>query len=752
MQDPQELKSISSRSVLSEITAKYQHHVTYTCKVRKHGTLVYRHNSDILALLSEALWKLKQAHVEPIRSEALDTSVSTCPDPAEACNIGHVNKLIHTQIESYLCASAKCPLDYDDLNLDEQISKLWNTMCVLTQSKSEIRGTSKVNEYQSTAHHVKKVRRFFLLCAILFCTDDRCSIPMHTLMTDLVEIQGGSSVLVRILNRLGVCSSADTLARFVQLKRTASDQHHFKQLSKDAFTLVSADNLDFMHSFARVFCGHQTSSWHGTTVQVAQPLPSLSLAENDTMAEGCIASTSADNTLCAITLGDTVSLTDTAVGAPTRRDTVSLTDTAVGAPTRGDTVSLTDTAVGDHTRGDTVFLTDTAVGALTRGDTVSLTDTAVGAPTRGDTVSLTDTAVGAPTRGDTVSLTDTAVGAPTRGDTVSLTDTAVGAPTRGDTVSLTDTAVGAPTRGDTVSLTDTAVGAPTRGDTVSLTDSAVAALTRGDTVSLTDTAVGAPTRGDTVSLTDTAVGAPTLGDTVSLTDTAVGAPTRGDTVSLTDTEVGAPTRGDTVSLTDTAVGTPTRGDTVSLTDTAVGATTRRDTVSLNVPCKRVERSSPFPSPMKTTQSPLAKMLRCQRTGTEGQGPQEKTQVPELSYHPNSHSTQLALTDFLCSVREKEVVMELQGEMNAYMIRRVAVSNSSFQHPFLNLQDYYSLTRPTHTEISQVIYLEVLDVADCKDTMLTLLHSLRSKFIEERNMRWLVLEGDAKLYEILKNLT
>ena len=142
-----------------------------------------------------------------------------------------------------------------------------------------------------------------------------------------------------------MCSSADTLARFVQFKRTASDQRHFKHLSKDVFTLVSADNLDFMHSFARVFCGHQTSSWHGTTVQVAQPLPSLSLAENDKMAEGCIASTSADNTLCAITRGDTVSLTDTEVGAPTRGETVSLTDTAVGAPTRGDTVSLTDTAV-----------------------------------------------------------------------------------------------------------------------------------------------------------------------------------------------------------------------------------------------------------------------------------------------------------------------------------------------------------------------------------------------------------------------
>lgn len=36
--------------------------------------------------------------------------------------------------------------------------------------------------------------------------------------------------------------------------------------------------------------------------------------------------------------------------------------------------------------------------------------------------------------------------------------------------------------------------------------------------------------------------------------------------------------------------------------------------------------------------------------------------------------------------------------------------------------------------------------------MVLLHSLRSRFIEEKDMRWLVLEGDAKLYEILKSLS
>ena len=51
-------------------------------------------------------------------------------------------------------------------------------------------------------------------------------------------------------------------------------------------------------------------------------------------------------------------------------------------------------------------------------------------------------------------------------------------------------------------------------------------------------------------------------------------------------------------------------------------------------------------------------------------------------------------------------MDLQSEMNAFIIHREALCNSSFEYTFLNLQDYYSITRPTHTEVSNVVYLHV----------------------------------------------
>ena len=171
--------------------------------------------------------------------------------------------------------------------------------------------------------------------------------------------------------------------------------------------------------------------------------------------------------------------------------------------------------------------------------------------------------------------------------------------------------------------------------------------------------------------------------------------------------------------------------------------------------KRGERPSPLPSPMKLTRSPAPKLQRRLRTGTEGKYPQDQLHVhpQEFPHCPIHQSRHLTLSHFLCNDNERDSQHELESEMNSYIIHRVVFANNSSQHPFLGLQDYCSLIRSTHTEVSKVIYLEVLDaVADCKDTMMVVLHNLRTRFIEERKMRWLVLEGDAKLYEVLKNLT
>ena len=96
--------------------------------------------------------------------------------------------------------------------------------------------------------------------------------PFHTIVTDTIESCGGSSQLIRILNRLGVCSSADTLARSIQCRVKERERNGpEEECWRYAPTIISMDNIDFQHSYARVFCGQQTSSWHGTTVQAVQP-------------------------------------------------------------------------------------------------------------------------------------------------------------------------------------------------------------------------------------------------------------------------------------------------------------------------------------------------------------------------------------------------------------------------------------------------------------------------------------------------
>ena len=131
-----------------------------------------------------------------------------------------LNSHIHKYIRKLVAQERITPFQYDAVEIDhliEQIDpKLWNAVSMLTRSVSERRGKSASKNTASAISHVKKIRQLFALCTLPFCTDDRCSVPLHTLIADIVDSLGGSSLLLRILNRLGVCASSDTLSRFIQ--------------------------------------------------------------------------------------------------------------------------------------------------------------------------------------------------------------------------------------------------------------------------------------------------------------------------------------------------------------------------------------------------------------------------------------------------------------------------------------------------------------------------------------------------------
>ena len=95
--------------------------------------------------------------------------------------------------------------------------------------------------------------------------------PLHTLLTDAVYSHGGTTELVQVMNRLGMISSEDTHAHYVDHVVRHSDNTHDIDLSDTV--VATLDNLDFLQSNAAVYCGDQHRSWHGTTVQILQPKP-----------------------------------------------------------------------------------------------------------------------------------------------------------------------------------------------------------------------------------------------------------------------------------------------------------------------------------------------------------------------------------------------------------------------------------------------------------------------------------------------
>ena len=137
-------------------------------------------------------------------------------------------------------------------------------MCIITKPSS----TKAIKRDSS---HVRKVRR---ICTLLFTINSQCSFPLHTLIADAVETCGGSNRLMRLLNRFGVCVSPETHARYLQYRnQKRKSEGPMATFLNNTFMFVSADNLDFIHGYARVYCGEQQSSWYGATIQIVHPQP-----------------------------------------------------------------------------------------------------------------------------------------------------------------------------------------------------------------------------------------------------------------------------------------------------------------------------------------------------------------------------------------------------------------------------------------------------------------------------------------------
>lgn len=271
----QDIKTTATPSWLrSQISSLLEHHMAYCCSVKRYGTLLYRYGGDLLHALSVSLGQTRKAQKQG-RSDSDDFNFQR--NVTQTCEV--LNEKMHKCIKNLVQQDTVSPHSIEDIDIDNFINDLdkdiWTAVCVLTQP---------ISKQDDTAVH--KIRRFFCVCILMFTTNRHCSFPLHTFLTDAIETYGGSPKLVKLLNWLGVCVSSDTHKCYVLYRvQLRINQAPLSGYPQHALTLVSLDNVDYVFKFARIFCGLQQSSWHGTTVQFVQPQPSSLIQQIDQVTE-----------------------------------------------------------------------------------------------------------------------------------------------------------------------------------------------------------------------------------------------------------------------------------------------------------------------------------------------------------------------------------------------------------------------------------------------------------------------------------
>ena len=139
----------------------------------------------------------------------------------------------------------------------------------MTKSKK----TSQKEQGETLHQHTKKIRQFYCLCTILFCTNNWCSMPVHVLLTDVIKAGGGSSECVRILNRLGAIACEETHNRLVTRVSSKRKNEILLELTSKECRLASIDNIDVLLSNASAYAGKPSNIWHGTSIQCMKPQP-----------------------------------------------------------------------------------------------------------------------------------------------------------------------------------------------------------------------------------------------------------------------------------------------------------------------------------------------------------------------------------------------------------------------------------------------------------------------------------------------
>ena len=183
------------------------------------------------------------------------------------------------------------------------------------------------------------------------------------------------------------------------------------------------------------------------------------------------------------------------------------------------------------------------------------------------------------------------------------------------------------------------------------------------------------------------------------------------------------------------------------------------TMTCSLPRMKMKRTQEASPTLDVTISPHPKSTRRLRTGTENPHcttrrriyytvkPWEKSKYKYSCVTPPYY----AKINFALSPRCSRKTCPTGNTRGASHLPHIERSGEQ-QVPRQDCNQHARLFLNDKSEKSNVKYLEVMDaVADSADTMMQMLHNLQDQYITGQSRQRLAVEGDAKVYNILKSL-
>ena len=101
--------------------------------------------------------------------------------------------------------------------------------------------------------------------------------------------------------------------------------------------------------------------------------------------------------------------------------------------------------------------------------------------------------------------------------------------------------------------------------------------------------------------------------------------------------------------------------------------------------------------------------------------------------------------------EQQSMKSFTTHATSYFLLKNAVHTSAHNTHLIGIQEFLSVSHKTPSpELASVVYIEVLnEVADEKDTVLHVINNLYVEYVCKHGKQYLVLEGDAKTYDVIQ---